>query len=128
MIYRYFELSEFDSPDKPGSGENMQSEFMRKLDFARELAQVPFVVSSGYRTLAHNKGLIEKSYNASPNSSHLRGWAADIRTRNGQERYKVLDGLIRAGFERIGIGSRFIHVDADPKKPTPRIWTYPKAV
>lgn len=127
-MYRYFQIEEFDSPDQPGSGQYMQPEFLRKLDFARELAQVPFVVSSGFRTAQHNNELIEKSYNASPNSSHLRGWAADIRTRNGQERYKVLDGLIRAGFQRIGIGSRFIHVDADPKKPSPRIWTYPKAL
>ena len=128
MIYKDFESKEFDTPGEPGTGEKMQPEFMRKLDFARELAGVPFVVTSGYRSAKYNAELIKKNYPASPNSSHLRGWAADIRTRDGRERFQVLNALIRAGFDRIGIGSRYIHVDADPKKPSPRVWTYPKTV
>jgi hypothetical protein len=50
------------------------------------------------------------------NSSHLTGWAADIRADSSNRRYLVLKGLIEAGFTRIGIGQNFIHCDCDPSK------------
>ena len=43
---RYFTLSEFDSPDLPGSGEFMDEHFLNLLDLARDAAKVPFVISS----------------------------------------------------------------------------------
>ena len=52
---KYFKLSEFDSPDLVGSGEAMDREFLSKLDQARSLCDIPFKITSGYRTEAHNK-------------------------------------------------------------------------
>ena len=34
-IIKYFNLSEFDSPDEVGSGDNMDIDFVRKLDEAK---------------------------------------------------------------------------------------------
>ena len=34
-MYKYFKLSEFDSPDRPGSGELMEHEVVQALDIAR---------------------------------------------------------------------------------------------
>ena len=51
---KYFDLSEFDSPDDTDSGDNMDINFVRKLDEAREIAGIPFKVNSGYRTPFHN--------------------------------------------------------------------------
>ena len=50
----YFELSEFDSPDEVGSGMNMDTQFLDMINDARQYANVPFVITSGYRTKAHN--------------------------------------------------------------------------
>lgn len=115
---RYFTLDEFDSPDLPKSGGQMQPEFLAKLDEARHIAGVPFRINSGYRTEAHNASL----YNSSPTSSHLTGWAADISATTSNRRYLVLSALIRVGFRRIGIADTFIHVDMDPDKPQNITW------
>ena len=113
---RYFTLDEFDSPDLPGSGAQMQPEFLQKLDEARHIAGVPFRINSGYRTAAHNA--------SSSTSSHLTGWAADIQATTSNRRYLVLSALIRVGFRRIGIADTFIHVDMDPDKPQNVSWLY----
>ena len=55
MNLNYFSLSEFDCHSLPDSGKNMDSNFLYKLDHARELAGIPFKITSGYRTKEHNE-------------------------------------------------------------------------
>ena len=118
--YKYFRCSEFDQPMLPGSGNSfMQDSFLEMLDDAREIAQVPFIITSGYRTLKHNKEV-----GGSVNSSHCKGFAADIAVQGSKSRCKILRGLILAGFTRIGIGNSFIHADNDPGKPGEVTWLY----
>ena len=121
---KFFHLSEFDSPDVEGSGKNMKLDFVRKLDEAREVAGVPFRITSGYRTKEYNEQLKKKGYKASTNSAHLKGLAADIATPNSQIRYKILSALIRVGFNRIGIGKTFLHADTDQTKTPEVCWHY----
>jgi uncharacterized protein YcbK (DUF882 family) len=120
---KYFTIGEFDSPDLPNSGINMDNEFLKLLDKARDTAGIPFKITSGYRTSEYNKSLQDKGYKASPNSSHLRGYAADIACTSGTDRWTIIDSLIKAGFNRIGVAKTFIHVDNDPDKSS-AIWTY----
>jgi len=118
--FKYFDYSEFDSKDSPGSGKlYMSSEFIEKLDKARDIAGISFVINSGYRTKAHNKKVGGKS-----NSSHLLGLAADIHCADNGSRHTILNALISVGFHRIGIAKTFIHVDMDNTKPSNRIWVY----
>jgi len=116
---KYFSLREFACPCC-GRAE-MQEEFKQKIDLARELAGVPFVITSGFRCKKHNREVGGK-----PNSAHLGGWAADIRARTSRRRAKIVEALIKVGFRRIGIDFKrgFIHVDCDPTKPSPRLWGY----
>lgn len=116
---RYFKLAEFDSPDDPGSGGNMNRDFLDMLDRARSYSGCPYRITSGYRTPEHNMAVGGKE-----DSSHLEGLAADIATRNSRERMQVLHGCVKAGFNRIGIGSTFIHVDDDPSKAEEVCWLY----
>jgi len=117
----YFKPNEFDSPDEVGSGFKMQKRFMNHLLIARKIANIPFKISSGYRTREHNKKVGGK-----PNSSHLRGLACDIVCYSSQTRYKIIIALLKAGFTRIGIGKNFIHCDLDENKVQEVIWTYYK--
>jgi zinc D-Ala-D-Ala carboxypeptidase len=110
---------EFDSPDEVGSHKNMKPSFMRKLKKARDYAGVPFGINSGHRTPKNNKKVGGKK-----DSSHLDGWAGDISCTSSRQRAKIIPALIRAGFNRIGIGKTFIHVDNDPKKPKDVFWMY----
>lgn len=123
MSLENFSLSEFDSPDSPGSGKHMTKEFLKKIDKAREISGVPYIITSGFRTPQHNETLKKQGYKASPNSSHLKGVAADISCLDSGTRQKIVNGLIKAGFTRIGISDTFIHCDCDSDKHD-AIWLY----
>jgi len=124
MKLKYFELSEFDSPDEAGSSSNMDSNFLTMLDSAREIAGVPFKITSGFRTPSWNArvGGVQAGLK-SKGSSHLFGYAADIACTSGPQREVIVAALIKAGFRRIGIANTFIHCDNDPDK-TNSIWLY----
>ena len=95
--YKNFTSSEFDSPDLKGSGENMKDEFMELLQDART---------------------------SKSRSAHQDGYAADISCTDTKSRWLIINSLLLAGFNRIGIASNFIHVDNHPDKTQNRIWTY----
>jgi len=119
MSYKYFKKEEFACPC---CGKNeIKDEFLEKLDEAREIAGVPFVITSGYRCSKHNKEV-----GGSPTSSHLKGLAADIKTTSSKQRYKILNALLKVGFKRVGIGQNFIHVDLDTEKVQEVAWDYYK--
>ena len=124
MTLKYFKLSEFDCPFEEGSGSKMKPEFLELLDEAREIAGIPFKITSGYRTKEYNEDLIRRNYKASKNSSHLKALAADISVKDSKSRFIVFNSLLLAGFTRIGIADTFIHVDLDTDKTQNVIWTY----
>jgi hypothetical protein len=95
----------------------MHAEFLEKLQWARTLSDYPYDLSSTIRCEQHNRDV-----GGLENSSHVDGLAVDIRTPNARARYKILYGLIKAGFTRIGVYKTFIHVDYDPSKPQEVVW------
>ena len=118
--FKYFNYSEFDSPDAPGSGkDHMKESFIHMLDDARERAGIPFYISSGYRTASHNQQV-----GGEPNSSHMIGYAADISAPIAAMRKAIIKAAVAAGFKRIGEGSNFVHLDTDPNKPQYAYWQY----
>lgn len=116
---KYFSYNEFDSPDEEGSGRNMDYDLLNMIDKARELYGKPIVVTSGFRTESHNKKVGGVS-----SSSHLKGLAIDVACVRSKDRFEMLTALMEVGFNRIGVGSTFIHVDIDKNKSQNVIWTY----
>lgn len=115
----YFEPHEFDSRDInrnviAGSGAaNMKQDFVKRLDDARHHAMIPFRISSGYRQPDYNEliGGVE-------NSAHTFGCAADISFDSFDDAKDAFQGLLLAGFRRLGFyrtkrsqTAYFIHVD-----------------
>jgi len=84
----------------------MDALFLAQIDNARDFAGVPFCINSGKRCVKHNLAV------GSTSKNHTSGKAADIECRGSQERLKILMGLIRAGFRRIGVYPTFIHADS----------------
>ena len=99
----------------------MDTTLLDMLDDARDYADTEFWITSSYRTPEYNLkvGGVE-------GSAHTKGRAVDIRADNGSKLFKIVWGALDAGFERIGIGPGFVHLDNDLTKPHPVIWTYNK--
>jgi uncharacterized protein YcbK (DUF882 family) len=115
---KHFKLEEFAC--KCGRCKNkIDIDFVDMLDEARENAGVVFKITSGYRCPTYNIAVGGKK-----ESAHIKGLAADIATPNSYMRYQILGSLLTAGFDRIGIGSNFIHADTDDTKAAEVIWDY----
>jgi len=115
MELKHFTLSEFDCKQ---TGENeMDEDFLEKLDTLRELCGFPFKITSGYRSINHS---IEAK--KSKPGTHAEGIAADIHVSNGYEKYLIVKHAMALGFTGIGVAKGFIHVDI--RNTTPVIWTY----
>ena len=98
--------------------DNMDVDFLAKLDEAREFAGIPFVINSAYRSPTHPESI------KNPTSSHIKGLAVDIKAKDSTTRFKVIEALVSVGFTRLGIADTFIHVDWDFDKTQQVIWTY----
>ena len=115
---KYFNIDEFKCKGKNCCGgiQRMDSLFLAQIDNARDYAEVPFVINSGHRCEKHNKEV------GSTSKNHTSGKATDIECLTGPHRLKIVMGLIRAGFRRIGISKTFIH--ADSMDEIASIWLY----
>lgn len=120
---KHFQSEEFDSPDAPGSGLQMDFGFVTRLDTLRDRWGKPIHINSGFRTPAHNA----MQPDAKPNSAHLRGKAADCGGLSGLEeaiRFAMLAAYL--GFKRVGISKKgtYVHVDSDDTLPQQVVWFY----
>ena len=116
---QYFNESEFKRCTPPCSLQDMNQSTMKRLDCARNIAGIPFVINSAYRTPEYEKGHGRKG-----TSSHTLGCAVDIRCNTNENRIIIVDALLRAGFNRIGIAKTYIHADDSPKHKPCVMWKY----
>ena len=117
--FKYFKIEDFDCQE---TGDNeMDVEFIHKLDQLREACGFPFIITSGFRSKDHS---IEKRKEKA--GTHAQGIAADIKVSGGDQRYKIVEQAIQQGFTGIGIARTFIHVDSrvigDSEAPV--MWCY----
>lgn len=112
---KFFKRSEFSCPCCQEN--NINQELLFKLDVARKIAGIPFIINSGYRCKKHNEKIGGKK-----TSSHLDGDAADIKCEMSWERALILPALFCAGFNRVGIYKNFIHVDISKGKAAGVVW------
>ncbi len=116
--YPNFKKVEFDCKE---TGENnMQHEFMLKLQELRIKFGEPMKITSGYRSPKHSA---EKK-KAQP-GFHSQGIACDIAVQ-GEQAHKLVSLALSLGFNGIGVsqkasGARFIHLDTASRKA---IWSY----
>lgn len=98
----YFQENEIKGLDK---------RLVSMLDIARGMAQIPFVITSGFRTPEENKEI-----GGAPDSAHLKGLAVDLRCWNSTERFLIVKSLLKTGFKRIEVCQDHIHADIDETK------------
>ena len=96
-------------------------ELLGRLNHAREIAGIPFIITSGYRCQKHNDEV-----GGVPTSAHTTGKAVDIAFKNSNQCFKIVRALYDAGFRRIGINfaKSFVHCDVDGSKPQDVLFKY----
>lgn len=117
QVVKWFDSSEFERVGCNVS--DIDPVALGRLSFARELAGIPFIITSAYRSPEH-----ESARGRNVDGAHTRGVAFDIACRDSISRYLIVQSAIEAGFTRIGIASNFIHMDCAEHLPHPRIWLY----
>lgn len=103
MLYKYFKDSEII---------NLKPELVEVLDRARAIAGIPFVITSGYRTVEDNVRVGGVNH-----SAHRTGEAADLKCSTSQERIKIVFALLSVGCCRIGLDKEHVHVDISSTLP-----------
>lgn len=89
--------------------EKMDTHFMMRLDAARLIAGVPFIINTSYRD---------------DGGAHATGMAVDIKCEESWVRWEIINALRRVGFNRFGIYDLHIHTDTaySSERPMNRIW------
>jgi uncharacterized protein YcbK (DUF882 family) len=101
----------------------LEEAFMDFLQKVRDIRKRMMSVTSGYRSPLHSiEATKEKP------GTHSLGVAADIVALYGGEKYEIVEAALEVGFQGIGIGKTFVHLDFPlpgmnaPMRPA--IWTY----
>lgn len=92
--------------------EGLQEYFKDRLSQARELAGIPFIITSGKRSPEQNA-----KAGGVKDSAHEAGLAVDLRATTLEQKRKIKAALRAVGFVRIGTYSGHIHCDLDGSKP-----------
>ena len=116
MSLKHFAREEFDC--QVSDTNNMEMEFLEKLDELRAYCGFPFVITSGYRHPTMHP--IENKKEVP--GTHAQGIAADIKITNAADRFSLVNNAVKLGFTGIGVASDFVHVDT--RGTTPVIWIY----
>ena len=115
MEYLYFKREDFDCQE---TGENeMDAEFIRRVDELRSAVGRPLYITSGYRSPQHSL----EAKKSKP-GTHAQGIACDIAVANGVERRQLVKQAFYLGFRGIGVAKTFVHVDTRETEPV--LWVY----
>lgn len=117
--YPNFTKAEFDC--KATGENNMQHEFMEKLQAIRKDFGKSMTITSGFRSVKHP---IEAKKTHS-NGEHTQGFCADIACTTGSDRFTLVNLALKHGITRIGIAKNFLHLGIGGKGlPNNVIWEY----
>lgn len=117
--YPNFSKEEFDC--KATGENNMQHEFMEKLQKIRQGYNKSMKVTSGFRSVKHPV----EARKTHSNGEHTQGYCADIYCDSGADRYTLISLALANGITRIGVAKNFLHLGIGGKGlPQNVIWDY----
>jgi hypothetical protein len=117
--YPNFTKSEFDC--KSTGENNMQHEFMEKLQAIRTEYGKSMKITSGFRSVKHPV----EAKKTNSNGEHTQGFCADIYCANSSERFILVNLALKHGITRLGIAKTFLHLGIGGNNlPNNVIWDY----
>lgn len=108
----YLRWSQFDSPDKEGTGKKfMDRETVYLLDRVVHRTKMVLDIELGYTTpqYANLKGLVSMS-------PHRIGKAVRIRILSAKKRGRLVKALHNEGVERVAVGRKVVYFDTDDQQ------------
>ncbi len=110
MTLCHFKLTDFNCPCCGKN--NIDPDFIRQLDAAREWAGVPFRITSACRCAEHNAAV-----GGEPKSRHMAGQAVDIAWTDRAMLGRIVASMYRVGLVSMAVSKdrKFIHVDTWPQ-------------
>lgn len=94
-------------------------ELLKMVDAVRDLAGIPFIITSGPRCQQWNDANGGAKF-----SEHVDGDGVDIAVASSRARYLIVAAAIAWGVTRIGIAKSFIHLGVSKQNDQEVIWTY----
>lgn len=118
-IYKNFPKSDFDCKH---TGKNeMQHEFMMRLQRMRDEFARPMIITSGYRHPTHPV----EARKTHSNGEHTQGMCCDVKCLDSGTRFTLISLALKHGFTRIGVAKTFLHLGLGGKNlPNNVIWDY----
>ncbi len=116
QITANFNRSEFACNCRCGRAD-IKDDLVRRLQEVRNELGEAIVITSGIRCKKFNENI------GSPTSSHVTGYAADLKCGDSGYRQRLLKAVMLS-FNRVGISKSFVHVDVDPSKVAGVVWLY----
>ena len=104
-----------------GETENLHPDLVWKLNRLEALCGFELSINSGFRSPEKNA---DPKVKGVKNSAHLTREAVDIDTSTSAMRYKLVKIGLELGFNRIGIGKTFVHLDTSRELPQAVMWHY----
>lgn len=123
QIYRYFSVRELACGCGCGRGQDdMDADFMRKMEQIRVTFDRPMAVNSGFRCPRHDEAV-----GGSGSGCHTVGKALDIATPSSEYRMWLIKIASAHSITRVGMAKDFIHMDmcGKPENKAPvAMWLY----
>ncbi len=117
--YPNFTKAEFDC--KATGENNMQHEFMEKLQAIRKDFGRGMTITSGFRSVKHPV----EARKTHSNGEHTQGFCADVRCIDSGTRFVLISLALKHGITRIGVAKTFLHFGIGGKGlPNNVIWDY----
>ena len=109
----YLQWSQFDSPDKEGSGYlYMERVPVKILDDCIKQYRFILDIKMGYTSEAYANKI-----SLTMRDSHRIGRAIRVRILNPDKRFKLVSALILRGVKRIAVSKDMVYFDTDSLKP-----------
>ena len=105
--------------DNTDCNQKPHTQLLQMLNRTRELAGIPMGVNSGPRCPEYNIRIGGAKY-----SEHVEGKGADIKCTNSRSRMLLVQAALQAGFNRIGIAKKFIHLGCSESNDQLVMWVY----
>lgn len=111
--------------DKNIDFDKVEIDSLVRLDHARDIAGVPFTVTSNYRTPEHSievGGLQADAHTENPCSAYDLSCKRADGSWDSQAAFKIVRALLFSGFHRVGVGKGHVHCDMSKTLPPNVFW------